>query len=747
MILENYLDLAARNWNQEEVASRINQVKPLAICHVFAELADTTPLAGTDFWETVATAWRVIGGSPEMASLAREKMGNPPVYLRDGNNRAKQSKSPLSWEDLWAIATELGRVVEEYASVKILPQKHRPYCQWLPSEKKRGGVFFTPPIIARYIVERIATHLEDNLQNLSILDPSVGGGHFLLAFAQVFDKSEKHVNPAKIAPFVQNSLFGIDQDPCALAATALLFGCAAQDWGVAAAFYENNLWQGDALLMELPREFDVVVGNPPWGSVQGRERTNYKSLYSMCNDFERYEYFSVMALRAVKTQGYHAFLVPNTFLRNVSSTQFRDWYISEAQFQEIHDFSTTELFSGPKVRSCFFISKKGGNGAGTVSIWIHNDRNPSITITGHKTSTQWFRNNQDNWSLCLVPPQILESIFYHILRQSLPLGEYAESKQGFIPYRFSTLSRRFSERFSGLIEGGEIPQDLQECLGDLLPAGVNLPLFPPINVDNYQIIAGQLARHIIKEKSWHRTLTPGETIPAGYWRLLKGRAVRPFHLQWKNQLVAYGPHVSTYVEDRYFRLPRLLFPEITRPLPYCIQAAYTREAFVHDPQVLNAIFKPDIDERWHWFCLAAVNSLPVSVFMQISSPKMGKGLFDKLLVADVKRIPIPLSLDLLSDLTSTLPELQALAETDSKAIAEVIRVEVKNPNIIPARALEIAITIGISLTRLFSDANVDADSAKSIISLQDLNDRLFCHLFSVDYNICTQVAHGEYRYK
>lgn len=120
--------------------------------------------------------------------------------------------------------------------------------------RKRGGVHLTPADIATHLVALLA---DDWVRpGARVLDPSVGGGAFLIAAADAL------VAAGVPASEVINGLLGIDHDPAAVAvaeAAISLWGC---QHGVDPEPI-TGLRAGDGLLDELPT-CDIVVGNPPF---------------------------------------------------------------------------------------------------------------------------------------------------------------------------------------------------------------------------------------------------------------------------------------------------------------------------------------------------------------------------------------------------------------------------------------------------------------------------------------------------
>ena len=97
--------------------------------------------------------------------------------------------------------------------------------------------------------------------------------------------------------------------------------------------------------------------------------------------------------------------------------------------------------------------------------------------------------------------------------------------------------------------------------------------------------------------------------------------------------ISYGKWLAAPRKPEFFIKPRILIREITSPR---ILATYTEEEYYNTPSIINCInFTIDI-----FFVLGVVNSELISFYHNITSPKANKGLFPKILVNDVRNLPI-----------------------------------------------------------------------------------------------------------
>jgi len=134
--------------------------------------------------------------------------------------------------------------------------------------RKKYALLQTPIFVEEFILDRTLTPAvnEFGFQNLRLIDPTCGSGHFLLgAFERLFtiwQQYEPLTNPRKLARNALDSVYGVDSNPFAVAIArfrlliAALKACEETSLENAPGF-EINLAVGDSLLME--RFFDLAV--------------------------------------------------------------------------------------------------------------------------------------------------------------------------------------------------------------------------------------------------------------------------------------------------------------------------------------------------------------------------------------------------------------------------------------------------------------------------------------------------------
>ena len=189
-----------------------------------------------------------------------------------------------------------------------------------PDERKRAGVFYTPPVLAARLLcfARPFLPVKRRDEPLVVLDPACGTGNFLVEAA-------RHcLEPAPDgAPAPRLKLCGIDRAGASLSiARARL---AAEFPGV-----ETEFFQADALLDEVTPRADLVAGNPPFvpltmlsGAVKKQLRERFVFAAGRFNLFTLFMEACVKSFLA--PEGVAALVVPDRFLRNTQLAAMRRW--------------------------------------------------------------------------------------------------------------------------------------------------------------------------------------------------------------------------------------------------------------------------------------------------------------------------------------------------------------------------------------------------------------------------------------
>lgn len=175
-------------------------------------------------------------------------------------------------------------------------------------EKNKKGSYYTPAKIVKELISVSPT------QNQTFCDPCCGTGGFLM-------EAVEHFSPDKV--------FGFDLDPFAIKiAKANLFARNPE------INYNQNL-QCKNFLQEPLHQFDYIISNPPWGSLNNGDSLPCKTCISSSESFS---YFIERALQSVSSEGLVNFLLPISILNVKLHKDIRDFILANNTIQQIKTF-------------------------------------------------------------------------------------------------------------------------------------------------------------------------------------------------------------------------------------------------------------------------------------------------------------------------------------------------------------------------------------------------------------------------
>jgi len=523
------------------------------------------------------------------------------------NKLVKQANKVINWSDLSeAKRAKLKDSIIEKGELFLSPTS---------DERAKAGAFYTPTEIVDEIVSRCLAPLVKNksvkqLLEIRIIDPAMGSGPFLLGAIRYLeeqvlrelnkeDSIASALSSENIRWQILNScIYGVDINRIAVELAKFSFWIySAQSQFTLKPLSEqlkhldslstSNNWKNIFECFKANEGFDAVVGNPPWGiSFPDEAKKELKKAFPEVSDYESAQYFmSLTSQNLLRKDGCFGLIVPNTVALNVYASDFRRAFASKVAIDCAIDLSNTAVFEDPSVRSMVYIGRKG-KPEKTVSIIAHAQDGSKST-----SSDEYKRLLEDeNWAFFQKQKGGISDLVERLGRKSVLLSDYCEVRQGYIPYRTSTLEKRHG-----------------------------------------QVKAAQ----IVNDRLWHSEKKEGKD----YQKELQGKDVERFSINWSGTWVKYGDWVSTYLPMNVFSGPRILIREITNKPPYVIKAAITDQIYINNPSVLIA--RP----TGHWpslpFILGILNSKVSSAIFLNVAPKAKKGLFPKMLITDAKRLFVP----------------------------------------------------------------------------------------------------------
>jgi len=569
-------------------------------------------------------------------------------------------KCPYRFE---VIGVELlGSIYERYLGKTIRATPKRVKVEEKPEIRKAGGVYYTPQYIVDYIIKntvgiKIKGKTPKQLERIKILDPACGSGSFLLTAFQTlidyhldyYEKSpeesgsgtlfpdvikdfngKKRLSIEKKAHILRNNIFGVDIDPQAVEITMMslylkclegerdlprkkeLLPSLAKNIRCGNSLISYDIFDQQTLFDEENKEsinpfdwyskttgfgeiieqggFDIVIGNPPYGFHQIHSKIAkryFKTHYlSSSGSFEHYFLFYEKSLTLLKKKGLHGFIVPVTWLTIPSAKSLRKVILENYSIKEI-SWLPELVFATAKVNTLISIIENAK--PKNVNVKIYD------TLSFHKPPKEKRIYKQSHfidldYFIGIFEKKSDFNIIRKILAVSKPLEEFARPCSGYNPYE---------------VGKGKTPEDKPQT------------------------------KDTVKTKPYHSSKKLGsEWKPEIIGRDLSRYYVNITGKRW----IKYGPWLAAPREPENFLGKRILVQEITGGHKRRIVAAYFEGELYHSRDVIPIKIQ---EETLHpFYLLGLINSGLFTWYHSKRNPKAKKQLFPKVLVSDLKKLPI-----------------------------------------------------------------------------------------------------------
>lgn len=555
------------------------------------------------------------------------------------------------------------------------------------TKRKKDGVFYTPKYITKYIVENTVGKLcaekkqelgiveEDYftdkkrqqktkelllqklkdyrewLLEMTIIDPACGSGafinealNFLIAEHKYIDELEtKLLGGGFVFPNIENSilennLFGVDLNEESVEIAKLSLWLRTAQPNRKLNDLNNNIKCGNSLIddpeiagdkafnweKEFPQVFakggfDVVIGNPPYGVNFNDEEKKYLSKFDSLVPDFEIYIYFISLYKNILNENG---LLSYIFPNTFLSTLFGKRYREEI-FNNVNVYQIVDLSNDNTFvdASVRTCIFSFANSKGDCSSKFLKVENREFIEVETYSKKQILNEIENLFSLFSQNPA--EKKIIEKIHNNKTLNQYYEVSQGLIPY----------DKYRGHDE------------------------------------------YTIKNRIWHSEFKKDET----YKKELKGGDVNRYNISWNGKLwISYGEWLAAPRDKKFFVKERILVREITADRLFC---AYCEEEYYNTPSAINIINEKGIINLK--FALAILNSNLIGWLHNKTSPKAGKGLFPKILINDIRNIPlveIPLELQQLyvnyaDKMISLNKELQEVSEKFQRTLKRKFSLE------------------------------------------------------------------------
>ena len=190
------------------------------------------------------------------------------------------------------------------------------YTGLMPDEVRSTlGAYYTRPALCERLLEMVTAAGVD-WATARVLDPACGGGAFLSPVAKRMVDNLPGCDLGDRLSSVERRLRGLELDPFAAWLSQVLLDASLVDTCLGAGRLPGCVVTVCDALEAEPEglDFDVVVGNPPYGRVRLSHDLREKFARSLFGHANLYGVFTDLALRFAKSSGVVGYVTPTSFL-------------------------------------------------------------------------------------------------------------------------------------------------------------------------------------------------------------------------------------------------------------------------------------------------------------------------------------------------------------------------------------------------------------------------------------------------
>lgn len=245
------------------------------------------------------------------------------------------------------------------------------------TSRKKHGRYYTPRDIVEYLVEKAFNSARD-IREAHILDPACGSGLFLMAAHKKLAEIGGEIREDRTnvsSGLLHGDLFGFDRDATAVEITRynlMRISGSREKTNIHRINYINKNIKNETYLP--PHGFDIIIGNPPWGSPLSAEEKEYakRNFRSSRSGINTFTLFIEQSLELLAENGILAFLLPEAYLNIRAHTASRLMLLENTRILDIALWG--ERFKGvfaPAVSCIVKKTRSPKSRAGNV-VRIHN---------------------------------------------------------------------------------------------------------------------------------------------------------------------------------------------------------------------------------------------------------------------------------------------------------------------------------------------------------------------------------------
>ena len=352
-------------------------------------------------------------------------------------------------------------------------------------------------------------------------------------------------------------------------------------------FFLWHTWFSDVFNRpsDCEKGFDIVIANPPYVDIKGMPQNEVRTYFNRFSTAEKrinlYALFIEFGFSLLSPNGILCYINPNSLLVNESYKKLREKIIDDvAQVIKLPD----AIFKQAIVETMILLLIKGCNEDSIKGLYFKNNEKPTFNNLRFRpfSRRQWKQDASKRFNIFTSPQT--SCLLRKIEDGSTPLSSYIDSSLGITPYDKAK---------------GHTPQ-------------------------------------MIKDRVFHSE----SPLSTDYVPLIEGRNIHPYCVTNEvHEYLKYGPWLGAPREKRFFTDPRVIVRQIVGGKDLEIIAAYADREFYFTQIGFALIPKSHRKDDAKYFT-ALLNSKLISFYHKYTFLDPEKILFQKVLIANVKQLPI-----------------------------------------------------------------------------------------------------------
>lgn len=289
-------------------------------------------------------------------------------------------------------------------------------------QKKSQGVTYTPPKLANYLTKEAFKQLDQKINKkdfskIKVGDLSTGSGIFLVfSFRELLKRLNRKTFKEKKS-ILENVFYGIDLDPSAINITIFNLYIELLENEKERLSSKNkfpilkNIKKQDALLYSgCNNFFDLVIGNPPWGSRPDYfDKIKDKKFAKSIANKESAQIFVNIGVEKLKNNGILALVLPSAGFYNSTSFNFRNSVLENTVIKEFVDFSPirSHVFKN-HVEASILIGEKNNKSSHSYTIPMRRVVNEvdylyfnHVSGNTNNIDSNFLRSRNDSWQIAI----------------------------------------------------------------------------------------------------------------------------------------------------------------------------------------------------------------------------------------------------------------------------------------------------------------------------------------------------------